>query len=176
MTSCAERSKWFAREVQPHEPLLRSYLRGTFPSVRDVDDVVQESYLRVWRARAVHPIQSAKAFLFRVARNLAFDAVRNDRSSPVIHLGSLVDVPVIEEGPDAAERLTRDEKGQLLGAALAELPDRCREIVFLHKIKGLSQRAVAEKMGLSEKTVANQIGLGVKKCELFFRRRGVEFF
>jgi hypothetical protein len=35
---------------------------------------------------------------------------------------------------------------------------------------------VAEQLGLSEKTVANQVALGVKRCEQFFRRRGIEFF
>jgi RNA polymerase sigma factor (sigma-70 family) len=111
-----------------------------------------------------------------VARNLALDAVRHERASPVKPMGSLAALPVLEERPDAIELLTREEKGRLLGLALAELPKRCREIVFLHKIKGLSQRAVAERLGLSEKTVANQIALGVKRCEEFFRRRGIEFF
>jgi hypothetical protein len=49
-------ARWFAEEVQPHEASLRAYMRGAFPMVRDVDDVVQESYLRVWRARAAQPI------------------------------------------------------------------------------------------------------------------------
>lgn len=39
----SERVRWFANEVQPHEPALRAYLRNSFPVVRDVDDVVQGS-------------------------------------------------------------------------------------------------------------------------------------
>jgi RNA polymerase sigma-70 factor (ECF subfamily) len=169
-------SRWFEDEVQPHDAQLKAYLRGAFPSVRDVEDVAQESYLRVWRARAAHPIRSGRAFLFRVARNLALDFARHERASPLIALGSLADLPVVEERADAAELLTRDEKARLLGQALAALPDRCREILFLHKIKGLSQREVALHFGIAEKTVANQIALGVKRCEDFFRRHGIEFF
>jgi RNA polymerase sigma-70 factor (ECF subfamily) len=82
----------------------------------------------------------------------------------------------MDHGLAAAELLNREEKGRLLGQALADLPERCRDIVFLHKSKGLSQRTVAEQLGLSEKTVANQVALGVKRCEQFFRRRGIEFF
>lgn len=169
-------ARWFAEQVQPHEPVLRSYLRGAFPAVRDVDDVVQESYARVWRAHAMAPIRSAKAFLFRVARNLALDAVRHERASPVEAVANLAAIGVVEERPDVAELLTREEKARLLGEALAELPARCREIVFQHKIKGLSQREVAERLGLSEKTVANQIALGVKRCEAYFQRRGIDSF
>jgi RNA polymerase sigma-70 factor (ECF subfamily) len=76
-------ARWFADEVHRHELALKAYLRGSFPSVRDIDDVVQESYLRVWRARLAHPIHSTKSFLFQVARHLALDLVRRDRVSPI---------------------------------------------------------------------------------------------
>ena len=168
--------EWFTAEVQPHDASLKAYLRGSFPSVRDVDDVVQESYLRMWKARTVRPIQSVRAFLFRVARNLAVDLVRREQAVPMTRMGSLDCLSVLDDRPGAIELLTHEEKGRLLGQSLAELPDRCREIVFLHKIKGLPQRMVAERLGLSEKTVANQIALGVKRCEEFFQRRGIEFF
>jgi len=90
-----EQARWFSEEVLPHDPQLKAYLRGAFPSVRDVEDVVQESYLRVWCARATQPIQSTRAFLFRVARNLALDFVRHERASPIIALGSLNELPVL---------------------------------------------------------------------------------
>lgn len=173
--SVTEEARWFVEEVQPHESALRGYLRAHFPSI-DADDVVQESYLRVWNTVAVRRVRSARAFLFRVARNLALDVIRHERALRIVELGSLANLPVLEEGPTASDILSRKEKARLLGQALASLPTRCREIVFLHKIKGLSQRAVAERLGLSEKTVANQIGLGVARCEAFLRRRGIEFF
>src|SRR5687767_3921161 len=62
--SQSDQSQWFADEVHVHESQLKSFLRGSFPAVRDVDDVVQESYLRIWKARAAQPIDSARAFLF----------------------------------------------------------------------------------------------------------------
>src|SRR5580693_2470646 len=62
--SSVEQIRWFTEEVHPHEPSLRAYLNGSFPTVRDLDDVVQESYLRIWQARAAYPIGSARAFLF----------------------------------------------------------------------------------------------------------------
>jgi RNA polymerase sigma-70 factor (ECF subfamily) len=147
----SDQARWFSQEVQPHEPALRSYLRATFPTVRDVDDVVQESYLRTWKTAATNRISSARAFLFRVARNLALDVVRHESVSPLVPMGSLAGLSVLDDRADAAEVLTREEKGRLLGQALAALPARCREILFLHKIKGLSQRAVAEQFGLSRR-------------------------
>ena len=51
-----------------HDDHLKAYLRTSFPTVRDVDDIVQESYLRIWRRQSIQPVRTAKAFLFTIAR------------------------------------------------------------------------------------------------------------
>ena len=56
-------ARWFAEEVQPHEPALRAYLRARFPAVGDHDDLVQETYARLLRAREQGRLTYAKAFL-----------------------------------------------------------------------------------------------------------------
>jgi len=62
--------------VQPHESSLRAYLRAVFPSLPDLDDLVQETYLRLIRARESGRVNYAKAFLFTTARNAAIDFFR----------------------------------------------------------------------------------------------------
>jgi len=132
-------ARWFAEEVHAHEPSLKAYLRGTFPSVSDVDDVVQESYLRIWKARAAQPFQSARAFLFKVARNLALDLVRREQVSPIDvarNFSELTELSLIDEsGLSAAERAVIQEKIRLLGEAIARLPECCREIIVLRKLR-----------------------------------------
>ena len=169
-------TRWFAQEVHPHGAQLKAYLRGSFPAVRDVDDVVQESYFRVWKARAVQPIQSAKAFLFTVARRLALDALRHERRSPVESVGDLARLDVLEDRPSVVELVSEREKIHLLGEAVGSLPGRCRKVIFLHKIKGLPQRDVATQLGLSEKIVEHEVTRGVKQCREFFRKSGIESF
>jgi len=88
--------------VLPHNAQLKAYLHGAFPSVRDVDDVVQESFVRVWIARTAPPIRCARGFLFRVAQRLALDQVRRNRISPVVAVGDLAALSVVEDGPNAA--------------------------------------------------------------------------
>jgi RNA polymerase sigma-70 factor (ECF subfamily) len=172
----AEQSRWFADEVHSHDGQLKAYLHGSFPSVRDIDDVVQESYLRIWRARLSYPIRSTKSFLFQIARHLAIDVVRSGR---VVTTETLVDLeaqPVLEERPDAAAALSSKEKIGLLSEALASLPDRTREIIFLRKFQAIPQREVASRLGVSERTVEAQLAKGMKLCERFLRKRGVGGF
>lgn len=170
---CSDGNRWFAEEVQPHALPLKSYLRGAFPQVRDVDDVVQESCLRVWRAHARRPIQSAKAFLFQVARRLAIDVVRHERVSPIETGRDLADLSVLANDADAASTATLQERKRHLVEAVASLPNRYREIVILRKFEELPQRAVAERLGLSERTVENLLARALKKVEAKLRRRGV---
>jgi RNA polymerase sigma-70 factor (ECF subfamily) len=139
----ADRSQWFAEQVQTHESSLRFYLHGSFPCVRDVDDVVQESYLRVWKARAAQPIQSARAFLFKVARHVAVDLLRRRGNSPLDAIGDLNALCVLDDRPSAVEALSAQEKLDLLADAVMALPARCREIVLLRKIRCIPQKEVA---------------------------------
>ncbi|MBI5769407.1 MAG: sigma-70 family RNA polymerase sigma factor [Verrucomicrobia bacterium] len=174
--TAATPARWFADEVQAHDSALKAYLRGSFPDVRDVDDVVQESYLRIWKARMAHPIRSARAFLFQVARHLAIDAVRRNRASPIEALRETAVQSVIEDKPDAAESLAYHEKVSLMGEALAALPDRCREIFILRKLKQVPQKEIAARLGLSERTVESQVTRGMKLCEAWLRKHGVKGF
>jgi RNA polymerase sigma-70 factor (ECF subfamily) len=62
---------------------------------------------------------------------------------------------------------------ELLTQAIQSLPDRCREVLTLRKIEGLSQREIAARMGISEHTVEAQVANGMRRCAQFFRDRGI---
>ncbi|MBX3738916.1 MAG: RNA polymerase sigma factor [Candidatus Didemnitutus sp.] len=169
----ASQAQWFRDEVHAHDASLKAYLRGQFPSVRDVDDVVQESYLRVWRRQVSNPIQSAKSFLYKVARHLAIDTLRHHRASPVDAVADISTLEVLDAKPSAADAACTSEEIDLLVEAIETLPPRCREIVILRKLRGLSQKDIAARMGIEERTVETQGAKGLDRCENFLRARGV---
>ncbi len=172
----ADHAKWFTAEVHVHDGQLKAYLRGSFPAVRDVDDVVQESYLRFWKARAAKPIQSAKAFLFQVARNLALDVIRKHRRSPLDEGRESVASRVLDSSPDAAEKLIASDTLDHLADAIAALPERCREAVVLHKLHGIPQRELAGRLGVSERTIEKHCRVGLRRCEAHLAARGIHGF
>jgi RNA polymerase sigma factor (sigma-70 family) len=175
-TPAANHFRWFSEEVQPHDGQLKAYLHGAFPSVRDVDDVMQESYLRIWKARAREPIASTKAFLFKIARRVALDFVRKRRNSPLESVGDFDGLRVITDSRDVAETISLEEKIRLLAEALTTLPPRCRHIIMLCKFEGKLRREAAAELGISEKTVDEQLSRGVSRIEDFLRQRGVDGF
>jgi RNA polymerase sigma factor (sigma-70 family) len=169
----AEQTRWFTEEVQPHESDLRRYLRRQFPRVADVDDVVQESFLRLLRARNSGRIACARAYLFTTARHLACEVFRKLRiyeQKPVTDASVL---RVVEDGADVVEKVSSAQEIVLLFEAIERLPSRCREVFVLRKLHGLSQREIASKLGISECTVEVQITRGTRKCAQFLYERGV---
>lgn len=166
-------SRWFAEEVRPHEPALRSYLRSRFPTLRDIDDLVQESFSRLVQARRLGRVAEARPYLFSVARHAAIDWYRRNRALALEPIVDHDDRFVEESGADAAVSLDHDQELAALAAAIAELPARCRQVLTLRKLHGLSHRAIADRLGISENTVSAQITLGVFRIREYFALRGL---
>jgi RNA polymerase sigma factor (sigma-70 family) len=167
----ADHSGWLAAEVQPHEPAVRGYLRSQYPSI-DADDVVQESYLKLLQARATGRVASAKAYFFTVARNTAVSIFRRRKIYADTPVNELPDWRVLDGGPDAAELANTRLQLDLVVEAIGGLPARCREIVTLAAVDGLTYAEIAARLGLSEATVRVQIARGVHKIAEFRRARG----
>ena len=171
LSASVDHLRWFAAEVHPHDAQLKAYLRGSFPIVGDVEDLVQESYLRVWKTRLTQAIRSPKSFLFQIARHLAIDAVRRRNSSPIIPCPDLAALSVMEEGPGVAETVCTKEELVLLGHAIQALPPRCRAVIKLRQMQGLSQKEIAVQLGHSEMSVQKYVARGLERMEKFMRPR-----
>lgn len=165
-----EQARWFAQEVQPHEPMLRAWLQSRFPAECDFDDIVQESFLRVLGAHNRGQLQSPKAFLFAIARNRALDFLRRRNIAQAVPLVENGLEDVLYDEDDVAETVARNQELELLTEAIQSLPDRCRQVFTLRKVYGMSQPDIARKLGISEHTVSAQLTIGVHKCTEFMAR------
>jgi len=153
---------WFVREVLPQEAALMRYLRRNWRDANELPDLRQEVYVRVYESARTRLPESASAFLFTAARNLLIDRARR---AQIVSIETLADMDIADL---VADELTPERHAgaraelQLLQEAMNELPARCREVVQLRKIDGMSQREVAAHMGIQEDTVAKQIAKGMR--------------
>lgn len=168
-----DQDRWFAEKIYVHDSALKSYLRRSFPVAReDVDDVVQESYLRVLKTLATQPIVSAKNFLFTVARRLAIDGARRHKISPLVVIPDLAELPVMDSRPGVTEAACTNDELALLAQAIHALPARCREVVIMRQIEGASQKEIARRLGITELTVQTHVVQGLRRIEAYLGARG----
>ena len=133
-----------------------------------MDDLVEESMVRLHQAREAGPIRSARALLFTTARNLALDVVRRQRVVAFEPITELADSSVLADSTDVVATVSKQQELELLTKAIQTLPKRCRQIFTLRTAYGLTQRRIAEQLGVSESTVEKQMALGIQLCAAFF--------
>lgn len=168
----SDQAQWFLEVVLPHEKDLRNWLGHRFPSIRDVDDLVQEAFNRLINAHNSGPIANPRAYLFVISRNLAIDQLRHssyERPKGAVEVDPL---SIVDELISPPESIALKEEIKLLIEAIQLLPERCRQVMTLRKVYGLSQKEVAKQLDISVHTVEAQIGIGLDKCAVYFRRHG----
>jgi RNA polymerase sigma-70 factor (ECF subfamily) len=174
--SIPDKTRWFAEQVQPHEPALRAYLSKRFPGLPDHDDLVQEAYMRMLRVENPDRLTHPKAFLFTTARNAAIDLLRRLRSqppNPVTDPEGLVQLALLDTPPTVMETLERRQRREALLRAMAMLPERCREVMLLRYLDGLRGKEIAARLGISLGTVKGHLLKGVRDCARYFEAQGL---
>ena len=157
-----EVDEWFVQEILPLEGVLKSFLRRNWRDADELPDLRQEVYVRLLEGRAGARPDSAQAFMLSTARNLLIDRTRRARIVSIETFADMDALEVAAESPPLERQLMARSELQLLQRALQLLPPRCRQVVELRKIEGLSQRDVAHQMGITEHTVERQVSLGVR--------------
>lgn len=162
MPEMAEIDAWFLREVLPLEPLLMRFLRRNWRNESDLPDLRQELYVRLYEsAQTGMPLQT-RAFVLRAARNLLINHVRRGR---IVSIEAVADLDTLSMAIDTItpeQQVSAREELRQLQSGLERLPPRCREVVVLRRIEGLSQREVAARMGVGEDAVEKHMSYGMR--------------
>ena len=151
----------------PHGDLLRDWLSKNYPDADNIDDIVQDSFLRTLKAREKGKIKSPKSFLFTTARNLVVGHLRSHKISRSVPLTNEGVSNVLEESESALEIVARKQEREIAMMAIDTLPPRCKEVFKMRKIQGLPQSEIAKRLGISENTVSAQLNIGLRKCTEF---------
>lgn len=147
------------------EPLAY-YLASLGADQAEVEEVVQEAFLRLFRHLAAGaPDSNLRGWIFRVAQNLVRDHRRGWHHR---HVDRLDDRPDAAEASDPGatpeQRVLQNERLSLVRTALGALPERQRRCLHL-RAQGLRYREIAEVLGVSLTTVADLVRDGLTRLE-----------
>lgn len=131
------------------------------------EDLAQETYLKVAKALNTRPIEHLHPFLYQTAQYLAFDYLRSQRSKrrfecQYVDDSVVVEVPTSAPGPES--HAEGQQQLQQFQRVLGTLPKRQQQILVLHKLHGLSQGEIAQRLQVSLSTVEKDLRNALNAC------------
>lgn len=143
------------------DDLLR-FLRSRLPYEADAEDLAQEVYLRLLRVKDRDRIENQRAYILRVAANIATEwrlLARNRHGHSSEALTTLMDPA------DPAREAMVARQMQTLEAALLTLSPKCRAVLIMHRRDRYTLREIAERLGLSVSMVKKYLVKGLSVCQ-----------
>jgi RNA polymerase sigma-70 factor, ECF subfamily len=159
----------FERVALPHMQAAFNLAFWLVRSHADAEDVVQEAYLRAFRAFDGFRGADLRPWLLAIVRNAAYRWLSNRRrSANVISLNEAFErngeeaeaVQIASDAPSSEARLIGEVDRAIVRSALAELPPIYREVLMLREIEGLRYRDIAEVTGAPVGTVMSRLSRG----------------
>ena len=151
---------------------LRRAIGGIVPP-KEVEDIVQEAYVRACQAERATSIRAPSSFLFKTVRNLALDHVKRSESRLSDSFEEENSAEAFYQhsfGMNPQDETVSHEEFSLFCDAVRLLPAQCRRAFVLKKVYGFTRKEIAEQMNISENTVQTQIARGLKASMRFMDR------
>ena len=151
--------------------LVRSIMKMSVEQ-QDVDDILQETFVRVLNSDIKQQISSPRGYLFVVSRNLVLKKLI--QQSKEIH--TELDDALIEDDVDntVEKELYQKLKFERFSKVLSSLPEKNRRAILLRKLYCLSHKEIAKKMDVSVSSVEKYIVKGLKQCKQSLYIQGYE--
>ena len=147
---CEERL--FEKFFKTNAKLLRNFLYYKFGDLDEVNDIVQESFIKVWDNCGKVTPATAKSYLFRIAINLTTSVIRHKKVI-LKHQNEVSGLKKDRTHESPEFLLLEKEFMTKLENAISALPDRQREVYLLNRIENKTYREIAELSGVSVKAI-----------------------
>ncbi len=145
------------------ESSLSRFLLRFLDRPEDVQDIMQEAYLRVHKASESREIATPAAFFYKTAKNLALNERARHHNSRTNFVADFDDLSATF-GSNAPEldAILGEELARAM-SALEKLSPRVRETYILRKVHGFSQVETAKHLGISQSTVEKHVASGLAR-------------
>lgn len=148
--------------AQEYSKLCR-YALTFLSDSHQAEDVVQETFIRVWeRQRDIIASPNARFYLISAVRNNCITALRRLKTQNIVFTETTPEPEPEIHFTALQQREADQERSGKIAAALDLLPPKCREVFLLIKMQGMTYQQAADTLSISIKTVENQMGKALK--------------
>ncbi len=132
---------------------LEAWLRSQTRCKETAADLLQDTFLRFKPLyEAPSGIKQVRAYLYRIAQNLAIDHFRKTKVQPMDAMPEEEFADLAEDSRGPEQAIDFQQRLQAVSQAVELLPPRCREVFLLVRVHGMSYIEIGEKLGISPKT------------------------
>lgn len=158
---------------EQNEGFLKKFVSRFLSRPEDIDDIVQETFLKAYDYERSGKIASPKAFLFKIAKNAALRELTR-KSTQITDYIEEIEIPADTENPQSIEeRVESQKKFNLFLQAAAYLPDKCRRVFLMRKVFGYSHSEIAAQLNISHSTVEKHLSKGLRICSQLMKDPGL---
>jgi RNA polymerase sigma factor (sigma-70 family) len=168
-----ERHDWFITQVFRHRTALYRYLSKFTSGAEDVEDLVQETLVRVYSLADYRTVDAPKALLFRIGHNLAVERARRHSTQATDSMADLEPLGVYSSEASAEEQIDARRRFETFCAAVDRLPPLCRRVFVLRKVYKLSHAEISEVLDVSHSTIEKHVAKGLVRCRDYLRELGL---
>lgn len=154
---------------------LARYVARLVTNAMDVEDILQETYLKARRGEENGHVRNPRGYLFAVARSVALNDLARKSRSIVEYIDDAAALEVESNEPSVEEQIASHQRFEVFCDAVATLPAQCRRAFVLRKVFGYSQKEIAKEMGISESTVEKHLIKGLQRCRAYMRESEAEW-
>ena len=159
-----------------HETSIRRVIARYRPLKDDVDELTQETFLKCFAAEMRQDIQNPKAFLLRVAKNVAISEAKKKRHATEFSYEETggPDVYTVAGSISAEDEVLSRQKLRIAVEALASLSPEYRRALLMRKVDCLKYKQIAIRLGVSVSTVEKRVATALLECDIYFRSKGLD--
>jgi RNA polymerase sigma factor (sigma-70 family) len=126
-------------------------------------EAIQETYLRIEGMGDIGSMRNPAAYLLGIALNIARDYRRAaNRRLTSEEVDRLLEIP--DDRPDPEDEVEKRSEVNLLRRAIAELPERRRQVLTLSRIEGVHNREIAKRFGVTVRTIEIDLKQAIEHC------------
>lgn len=137
-------------------------------------DIAQESFIIFLREAQKQTIDHPRGFLFRVAKNLAYDHIKHRKVTENYQQTKDQTQLSPSEFPSAEKLVSIDERLASIKQILDELPLRTQEIFILNRVYGMTYAETAEKLGISDSAIEKHMAKALLHCRKQFKTHSLD--
>lgn len=139
----------------------------------DVEDIVQETFLKAHRVSDWEDIKNAESYLVSIAKNAHRDHIRKEARNILDNRSDIAHIDLKDDKPDPEQIISGKQDFKELEKVIDSLTPRVKQAIILIKIMNVTYSEASEIMGVSISTLENHVTKGLAECRRKIKTQAV---